>query len=75
MFSINSNKAETQVLIADGETAVIGGLSEEGIQEQTSQTPGLGSIPGLGWLFRQQGKSEIRRELMIFLTPKIVRVH
>jgi len=75
MFSINSNKAETQVLIADGETAVIGGLSEEGIQEQTSQTPGLGSIPGLGWLFRQQGKSEIRRELMIFLTPKIVKVH
>jgi type IV pilus assembly protein PilQ len=75
MFSINSNKAETQVLIADGETAVIGGLSEEGIQEQTSQTPGLGSIPGLGWLFRQQGKSEVRRELMIFLTPKIVRVH
>jgi type IV pilus assembly protein PilQ len=75
MFSINSNKAETQVLIADGETAVIGGLSEEGIQEQTSQTPGLGSIPGLGWLFRQQGKSEVRKELMIFLTPKIVKVH
>ena len=75
MFSINSNKAETQVLIADGETAVIGGLTEETSQEAKSQTPGLGSIPGLGWLFSQRAKNETRRELMIFITPKIVKIH
>jgi type IV pilus assembly protein PilQ len=74
MFSINSNKAVTKVLIGDGETAVIGGLTEEGSQEQTNQTPGFANIPGLGWLFKQTSKSEARKELMIFLTPKIVRV-
>jgi type IV pilus assembly protein PilQ len=74
MFSINSNKAETQVLIADGETAVIGGLTEEGTQESEAGTPGLSSIPGIGWLFRSRANSTIRKELMIFLTPKIVSV-
>jgi type IV pilus assembly protein PilQ len=74
MFSINSNKAETQVLIADGETAVIGGLTEETSQQGESKTPGLGSIPGLGWLFSSKSNAETRRELMIFLTPKIVKV-
>ena len=65
---------ETQVLIADGETAVIGGLTEEGTQESEAGTPGLSSIPGLGWLFKQRSKSTVRQELMIFLTPKIVSV-
>jgi type IV pilus assembly protein PilQ len=74
MFSINSNKAETQVLIADGETAVIGGLTEEGTQESKAGTPGLSSLPGLGWLFSQRSKASARKELMIFLTPKIVSV-
>lgn len=74
MFSINSNKAETQVLIADGETAVIGGLTEETSQQGESKTPGLGSIPGLGWLFSSKSNAETRRELLIFLTPKIIKV-
>ena len=74
MFSINSKKAETQVLIADGETAVIGGLAEELERDQESRTPGLGSIPVLGWLFKQRSKNTSRQELMIFLTPKIVDV-
>jgi type IV pilus assembly protein PilQ len=74
MFSINSNKAVTKVLIGDGETAVIGGLTEEESLESTSQTPGLANIPGLGWLFKQTNKTERRQELMIFLTPRIVRV-
>ena len=74
MFSINSNKAETQVLIADGETAVIGGLTEEGFQETEQGTPGLSSLPGLGWLFKRKAHNLDRQELMIFLTPKIVSV-
>ena len=63
------------MLIADGETAVIGGLTEDTSSMLKDQTPGLGNIPGLGWLFQRNAKSEARRELMIFLTPKIVRVH
>jgi type IV pilus assembly protein PilQ len=72
MFSIISRKAETQVLIGDGETAVIGGLAIEGVQEQEDSVPALSKIPGLGWLFRHSGENRQRDELMIFLTPKIV---
>ena len=74
MFSIISRKAETQVLIGDGETAVIGGLAIEGTQEGEQNVPGLSKIPGLGWLFKSTSKSTQRDELMIFLTPKIVHV-
>lgn len=74
MFSINSRKAETQVLIGDGETAVIGGLAEETDIKGESSTPGLADIPGLGWLFKRKSSSGQNQELMIFLTPKIVKV-
>jgi type IV pilus assembly protein PilQ len=74
MFSIISRKAETQVLIGDGETAVIGGLAIEGTQEGEQNVPGLSKIPGLGWLFKSTSKSTQKDELMIFLTPKIVHV-
>jgi type IV pilus assembly protein PilQ len=74
MFSIISRKAETQVLIGDGETAVIGGLAIEGTQEGEQNVPGLSKIPGLGWLFKSTNELTQRDELMIFLTPKIVHV-
>jgi len=74
MFSINSRKAETQVLIGDGETAVIGGLAEETEIEGESGTPGLAGLPGLGWLFKRKSNNNQSQELMIFLTPKIVKV-
>jgi len=74
MFSINSRKAETQVLIGDGETAVIGGLAEETEIEGESGTPGLADLPGLGWLFKRKSNNNQSQELMIFLTPKIVKV-
>ena len=72
MFSIISRKAETQVLIGDGETAVIGGLAIEGVSAQEDSVPALSKIPGLGWLFRHSTDLTQRDELMIFLTPKIV---
>ena len=73
MFSIISRKAETQVLIGDGETAVIGGLATETNAEGNQNVPGLSKVPGLGWLFKSSSQGKQRDELMIFLTPRIVR--
>lgn len=72
MFSINTSKADTKVLIADGETTVIGGIFIDENTTNTSSIPLLGKIPILGWLFKSKDAKENRRELMIFITPKIV---
>jgi type IV pilus assembly protein PilQ len=71
---IDTQRALTQVLVSDGETTVIGGIFVS--REQTSQdrTPGLHRIPLLGWLFRRDGISDESRELLIFITPKIIRL-
>lgn len=69
---INKNEASTQILIKDGETAVIGGIFTMDKSESQTRVPFLGKIPFLGWLFRTQQKSDDRRELIIFLTPRIV---
>jgi type IV pilus assembly protein PilQ len=62
------------VLVADGETTVIGGIYTS--REQTSQdrTPGLHRLPLLGWLFKRSQFSDESRELLIFITPKIIRL-
>jgi len=72
MFSIDRAGAESKVLIADGETTVIGGIFEQVDDNGSSAIPGLGKIPILGWLFKNKSDSQSRRELMIFITPKIV---
>jgi len=62
------------VLVSTGETTVIGGIYIS--REQTSQdrTPGLHRLPLLGWLFKRSEFSDESRELLIFITPKIVRL-
>jgi type IV pilus assembly protein PilQ len=74
MFSINSRRAQTQVLIQNGETAVIGGLTVEEHSDIDTAVPGFSKIPGLGWLFKSKDKQTRRDEMMIFLTPRIVDV-
>jgi type IV pilus assembly protein PilQ len=71
---IDTQRANTQVLVADGETTVIGGIYIS--REQTSQdrTPGLHRLPLLGWLFKRNEFSDESRELLIFITPKIIRL-
>ena len=71
---IDTQRATTQVLVATGETTVIGGIYIS--REQTSQdrTPGLHRLPLLGWLFKRNEFSDESRELLIFITPKIVRL-
>jgi type IV pilus assembly protein PilQ len=72
MFSINTSRAQSKVLIADGETTVIGGIFIEENSGNSDSIPGLSKIPILGWLFKNKTTSSTKRELMIFITPKIV---
>ena len=71
--AIVTQRAATTVQVADGETAVIGGIYENSRSRQNSRTPGLHRIPLLGWLFKSTARNESTDELMIFLTPRIVR--
>ena len=70
---INSRSADTVVVVPDGQTAVIGGLMQKTHQSSDSKIPFLGDIPGLGVLFKRTQKSDTKSELLIFLTPYIVR--
>ncbi len=71
---IDTQRALTQVLVSSGETTVIGGIYVS--REQTSQdrTPALHRLPLLGWLFKRDEFSDESRELLIFITPKDLRL-
>jgi len=60
------------VMVRDGYTIVIGGLFDETVKTDRAQVPGLGNIPGLGWLFRSNSDSTDRREIIVLLTPHIM---
>jgi len=70
---IVTQRARTTVQVRDGETTVIGGIFENTQSRRNSQTPLLHRIPLLGWLFKSSDRNESTDELMIFLTPRIVR--
>jgi type IV pilus assembly protein PilQ len=69
--SINTQRAETRVLVEDGGTTVIGGVFVLNEGESETGVPGLRKIPGLGWLFKSKTIKKENRELLIFITPKI----
>jgi len=71
--SINKKKATTEVLIRDGETTVIGGIMQITRNENRAGLPWLSRIPVLGYLFRKDSNSTRNRELLIFITPKILK--
>ncbi len=71
--SINTNEVATQVLVANGETVVLGGIFQSEVATQTTKTPFLGDIPYLGRLFKRTEKIDERAELLIFITPKIIK--
>ena len=71
--SIVTQRARTTIQVADGETTVIGGIYENTQSERNNRTPMLHRIPLLGWLFKSTDRTESADELMIFLTPRIVR--
>ncbi|MBF0106273.1 MAG: hypothetical protein HQM16_13215 [Deltaproteobacteria bacterium] len=70
--SILDNTATTTVLIPDGETAVIGGLLKVNTTTEKKGVPGFSKVPVLGWLFKSTNKTKANKELMIFITPKIL---
>ena len=71
--SINTNEVTTQVLVGNGETVVLGGIFESEVTTQTTKTPFLGDIPYLGRLFKRTEHVDERSELLIFITPKIIK--
>ncbi len=71
---INRREINTAVLVDDGQTVVIGGVYEFTDRSSISKVPFLGDVPFLGNLFKQRGRSKSKAELLIFVTPKVMRV-
>ncbi len=69
---ISTRQMSTQVLIKSGQTIVLGGIYETNKENAQQSIPFLGKIPLLGVLFRQNNIAEHKRELLIFVTPKII---
>ncbi len=70
--AVSTKEAETEMLVRDGDTAVIGGIYTRQTSENYEQTPFLGSIPILGWLFKSYQEADSRTEMLVFLTPRII---
>lgn len=70
--AVNTQQISTQVLVDNGETLVLGGIYQQTIKKDVTKVPVLGDIPGVGVLFRNTSESNKKRELLIFVTPKIV---
>jgi type IV pilus assembly protein PilQ len=71
--SIDTRQITTQVLVNDGQTVVLGGILETDKRDDVNKVPFLGDIPGLGVLFRKKSTTDEKNELLIFVSPKILR--
>jgi general secretion pathway protein D len=71
--SFSERKLSTSVAVQDGETIVLGGLMQNEVTKTTNRVPLLGDIPGLGALFGSTGKEVQRTELVVLLTPRVIR--
>jgi type IV pilus assembly protein PilQ len=71
--SIDTRSVENQVLVEDGQTVVLGGIYETETRDTVQKVPVLGDIPGLGFLFRTKATVSTKTELLIFVTPRILR--
>ncbi len=70
---INRQELKTSIVVADGETIVLGGVLQNQTVEDVSKTPFLGDIPVLGHLFKSKISSNEKQELLIFITPQMIR--
>ncbi len=71
--SIDTREIVTQVLVNDGQTVVLGGILETERREAENKVPWIGDVPVLGRLFKSTNKSDNKDELLIFVTPRILR--
>ena len=72
--ALSTNEAETEILMDDGDTVVIGGILKSTKTWAEDRIPGLGKLPVVGWLFKSQLETDDKNELLIFLTPQIVKL-
>ncbi len=71
--AVTKREAVTELLVRDGETVVLGGIYEVTQQDTTSGLPVLKDIPLLGWLFKHTAKTDNKTELLIFITPTLLK--
>ncbi|MDH3644328.1 MAG: type IV pilus secretin PilQ, partial [Gammaproteobacteria bacterium] len=71
--SINTNEIETEVLVDNGQTVVLGGIFQTDKNVSTTKTPFLGDLPYVGRLFRRDIERDDKQELLIFITPRIIQ--
>ncbi len=71
--SIDTRSVQNQVIVNDGQTVVLGGIYETETRDTVNKVPLLGDIPGLGFLFRTRTSTSNKAELLVFVTPRILR--
>ncbi|WP_265556031.1 DNA uptake porin HofQ [Serratia grimesii] len=72
-LAIDKQEIKTQVTLKDGETVVLGGIFQRHSAQGADKVPGMGDVPLLGSLFKQSSKQHKRRELVIFITPTLIK--
>ncbi len=72
--ALTTKEAQTELLVNDGDTIVIGGIIKNNLSIDKQGIPWLSNIPGLGWLFKSEMKGNEKQELIIFITPRIVQL-
>ncbi|WP_293660856.1 type IV pilus secretin family protein [Rhodoferax sp. OV413] len=71
-YAIDTKHVQTQVLVENGGTVVIGGIFTESSNDTETKVPFFGDLPGVGVLFRNRGKEITKREMLVFITPKVI---
>ena len=71
--SIQKAEATTEILLGNGETAVIGGIIINERNVSYTKVPFFGDLPLIGWLFKNKSNTDTKQELLIFVTPKIIK--
>ena len=70
--AINTQKTQTEAMMLEGQRLVIGGITQISTRDQIRKVPVFGDIPVLGWLFKQKGQDDRKRELVVFMTPTVI---
>jgi type IV pilus assembly protein PilQ len=71
--AITAREVQTEILVKEGETSVIGGVLENEVDNTVQRVPFLGKLPIIGWLFKGETKVDRKQELLIFISPQIVK--
>lgn len=70
---IDTRQLKTKVQVEDGETVVLGGIYESTVQDSYNTVPWISDLPVIGWMFKKSVKTDNKKELLVFITPKIVK--